>query len=286
MASTHQLNRTLDVSGTHRYMFFTSSTGVNRTKKGRLLFSRRNVGRSSTIVGNCRTQANSDTTESDSSAVFLTTSTQTDMRDSEIQTDPWWHRSEGVPLLCCRGSHRKLERAKWNARVYLGPFEQQQEEDQDVIQQESLPEMQDSDASVGTRTPDTTLVKQKTVSCGPSYVSRACFPDPLDLWVSTYQKLRVDDEIEEEKMSLKKTRLRERQNLRNMKQHKQPTTELYKTSGKLTTYRMISNRGCRKTIPKLPPSIPKLDNAILGEALDHLCQQIQEQFKIRTTLSK
>lgn len=108
----------------------------------------------------------------------------------------------GVPLLCCRGSHRKLERAKWNARVYLGAIDKQQkEEDQDVIQQGSLLTMQDSDASVGTRTPDTTIVKQKTVSCGPSYVSRACFPDPLDLWVSTYQKLRVDDEIEEEKVS-------------------------------------------------------------------------------------
>ncbi|KZS21976.1 Uncharacterized protein APZ42_010868 [Daphnia magna] len=287
MASTYSLNRPLDVCGTHRFMFFTSSTGVNRTKKGRLLFSRRTIGRSSTIVGNSRTQANSDTTESNSSAVFLTTSTQTDMRDSEIQTDPWWHRSEGVPLLCCRGSHRKLERAKWNARVYLGAIDKQQkEEDQDVIQQGSLLTMQDSDASVGTRTPDTTIVKQKTVSCGPSYVSRACFPDPLDLWVSTYQKLRVDDEIEEEKISLKKTRLRERQNLRNMKQQKQSTSVSSETSKKLSTYRVISNRGCRKAIPKLPASIPKLDNAIIGETLDHLCQQIQEQFKIKTTLAK
>lgn len=67
----------------------------------------------------------------------------------------------GVPLLCCRGSHRKLERAKWNARVYLGAIDKQQkEEDQDVIQQGSLLTMQDSDASAGTRTPDTTIVKQ------------------------------------------------------------------------------------------------------------------------------
>ena len=43
-------------------------------------------------------------------------------------------------------------------------------------------------------------LSQRTVSCGPSYGSRACFPDPLDLWVSTYQKLRLEDEIEEEKV--------------------------------------------------------------------------------------
>lgn len=67
----------------------------------------------------------------------------------------------GVPLLCCRGSHRKLERAKWNARVYLGVSDQQQQEkDQDVIQQESLPTPQDGDASANTQTTDTTIVKQ------------------------------------------------------------------------------------------------------------------------------
>lgn len=71
-----------------------SSSGVNRTKKGRLLFSRRTVGRSSTI-GNSRKLASSRTTGSHPSTIFQTASTQTDMRDSEIQTDPWWHRSEG-----------------------------------------------------------------------------------------------------------------------------------------------------------------------------------------------
>lgn len=39
------------------------------------------------------------TTDSTSSTILLKTqssSTQTDMRDSEIQTDPWWYRSEGT----------------------------------------------------------------------------------------------------------------------------------------------------------------------------------------------
>lgn len=90
-------------------MHASSPSGVNRTKKGRLLFSRRTVGRSSSTIGNSRKPASSRTTESNSSTIFQTASTQTDMRDSEIQTDPWWHRSEGtrsnpIPLsyrTCC-----------------------------------------------------------------------------------------------------------------------------------------------------------------------------------------
>ena len=42
--------------------------------------------------------------------------TQTDFRDSEIQTDPLWFRAEGLEMLCYRGSYRKLERAKLLAR--------------------------------------------------------------------------------------------------------------------------------------------------------------------------
>lgn len=41
----------------------------------------------------------------------------------------------GVPLLCCRGSHRKLEKAKWNARASQGLFEQTIH---DISQTESL----------------------------------------------------------------------------------------------------------------------------------------------------
>ncbi len=83
------------IPGTTRLVHASSSSGVNRTKKGRLLFSRRTVGRSSTI-GNSRKLASSRTAGSHPSTIFQTASTQTDMRDSEIQTDPWWHRSEGI----------------------------------------------------------------------------------------------------------------------------------------------------------------------------------------------
>ncbi|EFX71759.1 hypothetical protein DAPPUDRAFT_111421 [Daphnia pulex] len=268
MVSTLPPNRTVDVCGTHRFMFFT----------------RRTVGRSSTI-GNSRKLASSRTTGSHPSTIFQTASTQTDMRDSEIQTDPWWHRSEGVPLLCCRGSHRKLERAKWNARAYLGAFDhQQQEEDQDVTHQESLSTLEDGDTSTGTQTlgGTTTQSKQRTVSCGPSYGSRACFPDPLDLWVSTYQKLRIDDEIEEEKISLKKNRLLKRQESRNMKRHKHLTTESSQIFRKPPTDPVFLNRRYNRLVPKVLPSVPKLDNATLEEALDQLCQQIQEQFNLNT----
>jgi hypothetical protein len=70
----------------------------------------------------------------------------------------------GVPLLCCRGSHRKLERAKWNARAYLGAFDhQQQEEDQDVTHQESLSTLEDGDTSTGTQTLGGTTTQSKQV---------------------------------------------------------------------------------------------------------------------------
>ena len=79
-----------------------SPSGVNRTKKGRQALTRRTVGRSSPL-GNSHSSNYTRTTESTSSAILLTTqssSTQTDMRDSEIQTDPWWHRSEGTTTTC------------------------------------------------------------------------------------------------------------------------------------------------------------------------------------------
>lgn len=44
--------------------------------------------------------------------------------------------------------------------------------------------------------------RQRTVSCGPSYGSRAFFPDPLDIWVATYQKIRLEDEVQEDKVIL------------------------------------------------------------------------------------
>jgi hypothetical protein len=77
----------------------------------------------------------------------------------------------GVPLLCCRGSHRKLERAKWNARAYLGAFDhQQQEEDQDVTHQESLSTLEDGDTSTGTQTLGGTTTQSKQVYYLVQYV--------------------------------------------------------------------------------------------------------------------
>ncbi len=83
-----------------------------------------------------------------------------------------FHRSmAGVPLLCCRGSHRKLERAKWNARVYLGTFDhQQQEEDQDVTHKESLSTLEDGDTSTGTQTLGGTTTQSKQVYYLVQYV--------------------------------------------------------------------------------------------------------------------
>jgi hypothetical protein len=77
----------------------------------------------------------------------------------------------GVPLLCCRGSHRKLERAKWNARAYLGDFDhQQQEEDRDVTHQGSLSTLEDGDTSTGTQTIAGTTTQSKQVYYLVQYV--------------------------------------------------------------------------------------------------------------------
>ncbi len=74
------------------------------------------------------------------------------------------HRSmAGVPLLCCRGSHRKLERAKWNARAYLGAFDHQLEEDHHIIHPESLSTLEDGDTSTGTQTIGGTTTQSKQV---------------------------------------------------------------------------------------------------------------------------
>lgn len=69
----------------------------------------------------------------------------------------------GVPLLCCRGSHRKLERAKWNARAYLGAFDHQLEEDHHIIHPESLSTLEDGDTSTGTQTIGGTTTQSKQV---------------------------------------------------------------------------------------------------------------------------
>ena len=60
--------------------------------------------------------ARSDDKVNESTIVTEHVGTQTDYRDSEIQTDPLWFREEGLEMLCYRGSYRKLERAKLLAR--------------------------------------------------------------------------------------------------------------------------------------------------------------------------
>ena len=93
-----------------RFSNQSNSTGARRTKAGRqVLSTRRSVAVSGD--GNNRTSRRHSTrnrSAADSSTASSATgwtnsagirqqhsSTQTDMRDSEIQTDPWWHRSEG-----------------------------------------------------------------------------------------------------------------------------------------------------------------------------------------------
>lgn len=44
----------------------------------------------------------------------------------------------GVPLLCCRGSHRKLEKAKWNARAGHSAFDHASEDDAISVQSARL----------------------------------------------------------------------------------------------------------------------------------------------------
>lgn len=76
-----------------------SSSGSNRTKKGRQALTQKRTGGRLSSLGQSSNYSN--TTDSTLSTIFQKTqssSTQTDMRDSEIQTDPWWYRSEGTDL--------------------------------------------------------------------------------------------------------------------------------------------------------------------------------------------
>ena len=86
-------------------------------------------------------------------------------------------------------------------------------------------------------------------------------------------------------MLLKKNRLLKRQESRNLKRHKH-STEPSQISRKLPADPVLLNRRYNRLIPKVLPSVPKLDNATLEEALDQLCQQIQEQFNLNTTQLK
>lgn len=94
------LSRFIPVILGHETTRTRSSTGVNRTKKGRQVMARRTVA-SQHCKGH-QISNYSRTKESNPSPANMMTmqssSTQTDMRDSEIQTDPWWYRSEGMVL--------------------------------------------------------------------------------------------------------------------------------------------------------------------------------------------
>merc|ERR1712137_798899 len=126
-------------------------------------------------------------------------STQTDIRDSEIQTDPrWWNRSSGLPLLCYRGSHRKLERAKWIDRLCYS----------DNLRDLSFEYDLESDPHSASQN------QQRNVGCGPSQGSPSLLPDPLEIWVSTYQRLREEDTKLTEKMTEKKNEILNRQKRR------------------------------------------------------------------------
>lgn len=147
---------------------------------------------------------------------------------------------------------------------------------------------------------------QRTVSCGPSYGSRACFPDPLDLWVSTYQRLRLEDEVEEKRVEFtqlksvtalyissfssmmqiatKRRRLLKRQELRAAKPHRESQTDLsdpFKQS-RLTSDRTQFGRHQGNMIPNLPINIHKLDTSTLNQALDSLCRKLHQHSLIAT----
>ena len=43
---------------------------------------------------------------------------------------------------------------------------------------------------------------QRSIGSGPTGGSRRFLPDPIDLWVETYQKIRKENEIIEEKVEI------------------------------------------------------------------------------------
>lgn len=284
--SVSHTNQRLDVGGSHRYLFFTS-TGARRTKAGRQVLSTR---RSVAVSGDnsrtrhrhhsSRNRSDSSTASASSAAGWTNSagirqqhsSTQTDMRDSEIQTDPWWHRSEGslkdlgLPLLCCRGSHRKLERALWMARSRAEAMMTNADEEDD-----------DSPFDP----------QQRTVGCGPSYCEqgsgRAYLPDPLDLWVSTYTKLRIDDVAQQEKMATMKRRLLERQQRRysNLHHHHQlshrqgfssstASSSSSSDQSSLISHYVIDTNNERH----VSAAVRRLDADIVSKALDSLCRKL------------
>lgn len=105
-----------------------------------------------------------------------------------------------MPLLCCRGSHRKLEKAKWNARASQGLFEQTIH---DISQTESLitSTLDDGDAHTSTMTTSTQVYLGSAPVCARitldivaencqlrTFVWKSCIfsrsPRPLGIYVS------------------------------------------------------------------------------------------------------
>ena len=91
-------------------------------------------------------------------------------------------------MLCCRGSHRKLIRAKWLCSL-----------------QNVHPEPTRPSEAVATTSKDPS---RRNASCGPSTgIYRLPLPDPVDCWLSTYRQLQRDNISLQTKIAAKKSRL-------------------------------------------------------------------------------
>lgn len=155
-----------------------------------------------------------------------------------------------------------------------------------------------------THNPLITLIskRQKTVGCGPTYGGRACLPDPIDLWVLSYQKLRLEDDAVEEKvafdmysfyslaleqlnrthlfnwqMTIKKKRMLNRQHLKRSRRSSLKTTyspPFVSAESLPTLHRRHSERPfkSRRFFP-----ISKIDVETLNRTLDQLCHHLESQ---------
>jgi len=67
------------------------------------------------------------------------------------------------------------------------------------------------------------LKQQRDIGCGPSQGNPLYLPDPLEIWVSTYQRLREEDVKLAERMNAKKNEILNRQQRRRLVRGKSST---------------------------------------------------------------
>ena len=139
------------------------------------------------------------------------------------------------------------------------------------------------------------------MGCGPTYgAGRAYLPDPLDLWVSTYTKLRLEDNVHQIKMATKRRRLLERQQRQPGRHHhihvqlpkKSPSSRHSSTSTGSSSYdersggrastlmfddiqRVVPNPVRRMASLRVSAAVRRIDASIVNQALDQLCQSLQ-----------